>query len=254
MKKLITPFLTGLFLLGCEALPEENDDVIDSPEEESYYWRDMHQCDRETIGQYIEMSMCLVLKHHEDIVNRIEENIAEEYREVPPDNVLKLMGSRTIEYNCAYPKVENVLATWSGTEHYVTLNEDYVMDKYYNDFEGNTDFFKNRCNLDYDKIEDYMLEHPDGIFNGFQDIYNQVRSIYISAVGLNLGNVIVHEHTHAAWQFADLPYHHEDPIIYEEDPFYQYGWGVYELDPVFYQQIGKEIKDMKDELIELFEN
>ncbi|MFH1456143.1 MAG: hypothetical protein ABIF40_04290 [archaeon] len=249
LKNLTAHFLAGFFLLSplaCEEL-DESEDVEETTGDT--VWEDIHECDSD-MWQYIDTSVCLVGKHYNSIIERIDEDFPEEYQIIQPEVVLDAVMSGKYPITCGTPTEENIFAaTWSNSREAVTLNEPYYQEKYETYYAPNTSFLDGDCDIDWELAEEHMLNHED-LFTGFQEVYNSFKNIYINAVGYGLGSTIVHEDTHAVWFDASLNNHHQNPIEFETDPYYQYGFGVYELSTIFYGEVGKEIVDLREKLEE----
>jgi len=225
-------------LCGSCAEPEPADDT-DEPVPE-VWWDDIHECDAQTMGVYIEDSRRIVAQYEDLIVTLIDTLDGDEPQLVPPAEVIDLMVSGEVEVLCGTPAEGfTKKGMWSGAEQFVVLNEERFGELYDEHYEPNIGFVGSQFEPDVVAIWTYLMLNQSDQADAWNDVFDGIYNLYYAAFGNGLSQTMLHEHTHAAWDYAGFnPAHPADGYY---DPFYTYGDGAHALTDAFWAEIYPEL-------------
>lgn len=219
IKQIIAAGITGLALLvGAAGCYESS-------------WEEIYDCDAE-FQAYIDDTISVVDKYSSDIITEIEALTSEEERKVSPNYVLDLMISGDVDIKCGIPaEIDEPKPVGSWTtengKKYVVIDETWHIENFslFEKYQNTLYLLDDNFDLDKSIVEEEMLNDPQGIEHGYDIALGQVWDLYLSFG--SLGNLLVHEFTHGAWDLNGFDSTHEEGVSpFNPDAFWHYGNGT----------------------------
>jgi len=174
-----------------------------------------HECAQE-METLIDIHTTAILDYKERIASEIRAAFPEQLQLVRPEDVIDALTEYGLRRVCGQIENEEGLALNAGfIPGRVTYDDSFFM----------TEEVRSALNYltERDLIVDGRIDY-ETIARNYSpgeklDVLDQVQRV----LNPELGGTILHEYTHAAWNYNGEDPHHRFPVDYETDPFYAYG-------------------------------
>lgn len=183
--------------------------------EDQIQFYDYHKCSPE-METLIDIHTTAILDYKERIASEIRAVFPERLQLVRPEDVIDALTEYGLRRVCGQIENEEGLALNAGfIPGRVTYDDSFFMTE---EVKSALTYLTER-NLIVEGRIDYESIARDYSPGEKLDVLDQVQRV----LNPELAGTIVHEYTHAAWNYNGEDPHHRFPVDYETDPFYAYG-------------------------------